>query len=197
MGLGLLMFQADARAVEPGVDIATPRVVVSTVDDSLLFKPAAQKVERGDYVRWQVVAGTTLAHTTTSGSNCVSQCGPPPASPCLWDANLSAASPQFTRQFNEAPGTFPYNCRPHCFSNMIGNVTVTTTIQVTAQDTAGMLILSWSGGGAAYQVFRSGQAPFPEPLTPLTPDGGDTGRSFTDFLVPDTGAVLFYLVMDK
>ncbi len=186
----LLIVGGESRAVEPGVDIATPRVAIVTVNNTISFIPTSTVVEPGDYVRWQVAPGTSLGHTTTSGEICGVTTG-------LWDVNLNSVTPKFTRQFNEAPGDISYFCRPHCFSNMRGNVNVTPPIVATAAAASGIFTLTWSGGSGLYKVFRSGSPAFPAPLVPMSPDGNDAGTSFTDFVQPAPGSALFYLVINE
>jgi len=188
----LPLLSQQAKAVEPGVDIAVPRVALSTVDDSTrVFHPPLLVVEQGDYVRWQHT-GTTLCHTTTSGSPCGITTG-------LWDVFLECFPTflkEFTRQFVEPPSAFPYFCRPHCTVGMNGQVTVTTAIDATASDSAGTL--TWSGGGGLYRVFRSDNPAFTGTGTVvLTPPGGTTKTSISDTTQPAPGSASFYLVMNQ
>src|SRR5437867_682697 len=178
-----------ARAQTPGVDIAAPRVAVSTVTDALVFSTANLVVEQTDYVMWQY-AGTITAHTTTSGGICGSTTG-------LWDAPLNSTSKQCTRQFSDTPQVIPYHCTPHCPSGMRGQVTVTGLITATAADVSGTLNLSWSGGSGLYRVFRGVDARFPNTsgTVVLTPAGGTTATSLTDTDLPSVGGANFYLVM--
>src|SRR5678815_6194891 len=75
-----------ALAVEPGVDIAAPRVALTTADGSTLrFVPAAIAVEQGDYVRWIRASGS---HTTTSGIPCTAD--------MLWNSSLNSTTTSFT-----------------------------------------------------------------------------------------------------
>src|SRR5262245_18162317 len=104
----LLILACPALAVEPGVDIAAPRVAISLVNNTLQFHPANLVVELGDHVRW-LHSGTLLVHTTTSGVPCTAN--------GLWAASLSPGQ-RFTRQFLEVPGTIDYFCNPHCLSGM-------------------------------------------------------------------------------
>ena len=172
-------------AVEPGVDIAVPKVTIVTITNTLTFMPNSSVVQQGDYVCWlNTGAGS---HTTTSGSPCVAN--------LIWDANLGPGA-LFMRQFIEVPGTFPYFCRPHCALGMTGSVRLTTPIAVQAVDNAGSLTLSWAGGGPTYQVFRS-SAPNFVTSTTLVPTGGDTGTAFSDPSPVNLGSVNFYLVMNK
>jgi len=173
----------------PGVDVAAPRVAISTVSGALVFNKPNQVVEQGDYVSWRFI-GTLGMHTTTSGSICGMPTG-------LWDSPLNSTNPQFTRQFLESPGDIPYYCTPHCPSNMRGTVTVTTPIDLRTTDTAGTLTLIWSGGGVAYAVFRSDAPTFAAAAPPVPPDAGDSGTVFTDTVQPATGSATFYLVMNK
>jgi len=184
----LLLSVQGALAVEPGVDVAAPRVAISQVADNFVFQPARIVVEQGDWIRWKNVAFST-SHTTTSGNPCVAD--------NLWNAGLLPGA-QFTRQFTDLPGLIPYFCSPHCGIGMTGQVTVTTLISVQASDNLGTLTLTWSGGGGVYQVFRSDIPGFTGTGTvAFAPDGGDTGTTFTDSMQPNLGRVLYYLVMNK
>src|SRR5262245_22774395 len=192
LGALALIFPAHAsQAVEPGVDIAAPRVAITTVGSGFTFNPARLVVEQQDHVRWMPTA--TSVHTTTSGASCTAN--------GLWNASLGTVGVTFTRQFVEPPQTFPYFCSPHCLSfNMVGQVVVTTLIDMRTTDMAGMTNLSWTGGGGVYQVFRSDTAAFvPGPGTlKLSPNGGSAGTTFTDTgaTQPDPGRAYFYLSMN-
>jgi plastocyanin len=178
-----------ALAVEPGVDIAFPRVLISTVDSSFTFKPNRQTLEPGDFVRWVFNTTVVISHTTTSGSPCLSN--------GIWSATLTSTSPQFTQGFPGPAGTFPYFCAPHCGLGMTGQVIVTDPIDLSATDNAGTLTLGWNGGGGAYQVFRSDNPMFAGPGTAvLPPDAGSAGTTFTDQTIPAIGMSLFFLVMN-
>jgi len=186
----LLAFSAaPAPAVEPGVDVAVPRVAITTVDGAtFMFHPAQLAVEQADWVRWVWTGGS---HTTTSGSGCVAD--------GLWNVSLNSLTPpQFTRQFLELPGSLPFFCSPHCLSfGMIGAVSVTTLIDPTATEASGTLTLTWSGGSGSYRVFRSDNPAFTGAATAtLSPDAGASGTTFTDTTQPTPGKAAFYLVMD-
>src|SRR5437879_5250493 len=89
--LGALLLAAlagDVLAVQPGVDIAAPRVVICTVGGGLVFTGPNQVIEQGDYVSWRFTGGFA-SHTTTSGDVCGATTG-------LWDAPLNSTSPEFT-----------------------------------------------------------------------------------------------------
>ena len=183
-----LLLTAGALAVEPGVDVAVPRVALSQVNDGFVFQPAILVVERGDWVRWTSVA-TGMTHTTTSGNPCVAS--------GLWNSPLSPGG-QFTRQFADNPGILPYFCGPHCGLNMTGQIRVTPPIVLQASDTFGTLSLAWTGGGTTYRVFRSDVRAFAGPGTvSFAPTGSDSGTSFSDASQPAPGAILYYLVMNK
>jgi len=185
----LLAAVGPLSAVEPGIDIAAPRVAITTVDGTLAFHPARVTVESGDYVRWSALVASN--HTTTSGSNCLAD--------SLWDAPLGTAGTNFTRLFAEPPQGFPYFCRNHCSFGMVGLVTLTTAIELNVNDTAGTPRLSWTGGGGSYQVYRSDTPRFTGPNTArLTPDGGSAGTTLTDLVSPQpaAGAVNYYLVLN-
>jgi len=102
--------------------------------------------------------------------------------------------------FPQAPGPIPYYCTNHCLLQMRGTVTVTGLIDMKATHSAGILMLSWTGGSGHYQVFRSDNALFNPPNTQtLDPDGGfDSGTTFTDSTSqPAVGKAFFYLAMNK
>lgn len=187
--VALLATSTNGVAVEPGVDIAAPRVAISTTNGSTLrFVPAVILVEQGDYVRWNW--GSLGAHTTTSGSPCVAT--------MLWNSNLNSTTTQFTRQFLEAPGTLPYFCSPHCGLGMTGQVVVTSDIQIATSDSGGSTLLSWSGGGS-YRVFRSDSPLFGAGTTVITPGTGTSQTSLLDTtgVPPALDKVVYYLVMNQ
>jgi plastocyanin len=191
LGLVSLLSALPARAVEPGVDIAAPRVVTSVVNAALAFVPANPVVEQGDYVRWQNIG--LGSHTSTSGPTCGVTDG-------RWDFPLGAGVVTPARQFIEPPMTIPYHCTPHCLLAMTGTVTVTGLIDLAAAHSGGILTLTWSGGSGHYQVVRSDNALFAGAGTQtLAPDGGaDSGTTFTDGLTqPAAGKAAFYLVMNR
>jgi plastocyanin len=69
------------------------------------FLPSPVDIPVGGQVKWIKQAGGN--HTTTNGT------GPlDPAAGTLWDAQLRAATPEFTQSFPNA-GTYPYFCRNH------------------------------------------------------------------------------------
>jgi plastocyanin len=188
-GLALPGAAGPLPAIEPGVDIAAPRVAITTVDSALAFHPSRVVVEQGDHARW--VPLVVSIHTTTSGAPCVAD--------GRWSASLGTPGVNFTRQFAEPPQVFPYFCSPHCGLGMQGQVTVTTLIDLATTDSSGTPKLSWTGGGASYQVFRSDTPAFTGPNTvKLTPDGGSAGMTLTDLSAPQpaTGRANFYLVMN-
>jgi len=188
LSMVVALFAGRGFAVEPGVDVAAPRVAISQVGDSFVFQPANLTIEQGDWVRWKNVS-FSMSHTTTSGTPCTSD--------GLWSAGLAGGT-QFTRQFLESPHAFPYFCIPHCGLGMTGQVVVTTQIVLQANNNSGQLVLTWSGGGGVYQIFRSDIPAFTGAGTvTLVPDAGDTGTTFTDTLNPSVGGVLFYLAMNK
>jgi plastocyanin len=185
-----LATSTDGVAVEPGVDIAAPRVAITTTNGvTLRFVPAVILVEPGDYVRWSW--GSLGAHTTTSGTPCVAD--------MLWNSNLNSTTTQFTRQFLEAPGTLPYFCSPHCGLGMTGQVVVTSVIQLATTDSGGSPLLSWTGGGGSYRVFRSDSPLFGAGTTVLTPGTGTAQTSLLDTtgVSPAVDKVVYYLVMNQ
>ena len=176
-------------AVEPGIDIASPRVAISTVDAALAFHPARIVVEQFDHVRWRWTAGS---HTTTSGIL-------PCAASGLWAAPLNSLNTSFTRQFAELPATFTYFCQPHCGFNMNGQVVVTSEIGVLAKESGAAVQLDWTGGGGFYRIFRSTSPLFTSGTTTvLTGATGTSALTFVDSTAgtPPVGGVHYYLVMN-
>ncbi len=182
--LSLSFLARQALAVQPGVDIAAPRVAVTTALDTFMLSPANPAIEQGDYVEWQYT-GSIGSHTTTSGPPCVAN--------GLWNAPLSPTTRQFFFQFG-TPATFPYFCSPHCGLGMTGQVTVTGLIDLALTDTAGLTALSWSGGGPTYRVFSSDNPGFNNAVVLAS---GATQTSFADPTQAPPGQALFYLVMNQ
>jgi len=87
-------------------DIVIAAALIDFVDlTSSGFVPAEITIDVGYKIRWTKVAGGN--HTTTSGT------GPgDPQAGAIWDAELRAASPEFTFEF-PTQGTFPYFCANH------------------------------------------------------------------------------------
>lgn len=190
LGFGLVAVALPdvAAAINPGVDIAVPRVAITTAGQGgNIFSPASIRIEPGDWVRWRWALGL---HTTTSGASCVSN--------GLWASNLNSTTTIFERRFGEPPGSFPFFCAPHCGLGMVGTVLLTSTITVNVTDVPPMAVLSWTGGGGLYRVFRADNALFNN-ATVLTPPGGSGGTSFNDVTgdLPPEGTAFFYLVMNQ
>jgi len=174
--------------VEPGVDIAAPKVAISTVNGTVLqFMPSRLVVEQADYVRWNWTGGS---HTTTSGASC--------AANGLWTSALSSVSTTFTRNFTDVPATYPYFCSPHCGFGMTGQVVVTTPIDLTVTASGSAAQLDWTGGGGTYRIYRSTSPLFTSATTTVLT--GATGTQAVTFLdnaqPPPAGSVSYYLVMN-
>ena len=178
-----------ALPVEPGVDIAAPKVAISTVNGTVLqFMPSRLVVEQSDYVRWNWIGGS---HTTTSGSAC--------AANGLWSSALSSLSTTFTRAFADPPATYPFFCSPHCAFGMTGQVVVTTDIAVQVTASGADVQLDWTGGGVVYRIYRSTSPLFTAGTTTvLTGATGTTEFTFLDQTggTPAVGGVNYYLVMN-
>ncbi|HEV8202107.1 MAG TPA: plastocyanin/azurin family copper-binding protein [Candidatus Polarisedimenticolia bacterium] len=176
--------------VEPGVDIAVPKVAVSTVTGTVLqFQPPRLVVEQADFARWNWTGGS---HTTTSGSTCGVASG-------LWNSALNSTTTSFTRAFNEAPGTIPFFCSPHCGLGMTGQVVVTTPINLIVTASGSAAQLDWTGGGGVYRIYRSSSPLFTSGTTTvLTGATGTQALTFLDQNAPDppAGGVNYYLVMN-
>lgn len=111
--------QPEASAV-PDAGPTTFTVLVGP-GDSHTFSPAAVDIRVGDTVHWVWQAS---GHTVTSGSD-----GNPDGAFCSPNdgacagSSTSSAGSTYDHRFTTA-GTFPYFCRPHFGSGMIGSVTV-------------------------------------------------------------------------
>lgn len=175
-------------AVTPGVDIAAPRVAISTVNGTVLqFSPARIVVEQFDYVRWNWTGGS---HTTTSGTSCLAD--------GLWSSALSSITTTFTRFFDDDPFTYPYYCAPHCGFGMTGQVIVTPEIPLTVAANGAAIQLDWSGASGQYRVFRSTSPLFTSGTTTTLTPTGTTSSSLLDQTVgtPALGTATYYLVMN-
>jgi len=178
-----------AACLQPGVDGAAPRFAVVLVDDGFSFRPARAVVEQGDWVLWRHV-GSSLIHTTTSGTGC--------SPDGVWRGALEPGG-QFGRRFAEpTPRTLPYFSEPDCFAGMTGDVVVTDDIHLEAVRAPGGVGLAWTGGSGLYAVRRSDSPAFVGPsVAVFTPDGGDAGTTFGDQAPVIAGQAHFYLVANK
>ena len=177
-----------ALPVTPGVDVAAPRVAISTVDAVLMFHPARLVVEQFDYVRWNWTAG---GHTTTSGSSCLAD--------GFWSSPLNSVTTNFSRLFDDDPAIYPFFCSPHCGLGMTGQVVVTPEIPVTVTANGQAINLDWTGTVGQFRVYRSTSPLFTSATTTiLTPPTGTNASSFLDQTVgtPPAGSVAYYLVMN-
>ena len=180
-----------ALPVEPGIDIAAPRVAITTVNSQAVrFNPSLIIIEQFDHVRWSWLGGI---HDTTSGAECL----PSP----LWSAPLINMSRTFTRLFAEDPEVFDFYCMQHCALGMTGQVVVTREIPLTVtQDGPPDLQLDWSAfGPGRFQILRSTSPAFTAgATTTLTPATGTNATSFLDQTgdTPPEGTAHFYLVMN-
>lgn len=93
------------------------------------FVPEDITVQEGDTVLW--VNNGTIAHTTTSGTNCDAD--------GTWDSGNMDPGEEFMYVFSE-DGSFPYFCIPHCAVGMTGSVTV-ETVSGTGRPEIGFLEL--------------------------------------------------------
>jgi len=178
-----------ALPVTPGVDIATPRVAVSTVNGTVLqFMPARLVVEQFDYVRWNWTGGS---HTTTSGASCLAD--------ALWTSPLNSITTTFTRFFDDNPAAYPFFCSPHCGFGMTGQVVVTPEIPLIVTASGAAVNLDWTGAVGQFRVYRSTSPLFTSGTTTvLTPPGGQATTTFLDQTVgtPPVGTAVYYLVMN-
>jgi len=181
-----------ALGVEPGIDIAAPRVAITTVDAATLaFHPSRIVVEQFDHVRWAWTGGT---HNTTSAPTNTSCVGSG-----LWSSALTSLTTSFTRQFTELPAILVFFCQPHCSLGMRGQVVVTSEISVLAKESGADVQLDWTGGGGLYRIFRSTSPLFSGGTTTiLTGAAGTSALTFVDATAgtPPVGSVHYYLVMN-
>ena len=181
-----------ALAVDPGVDIAAPRVAISTVDAATIqFHPASLVIEQNDHVLWRWTGG--LHNTTSQGAALCTASG-------LWNSALTSAVTSFQRRFTEPPSTINFFCQPHCGIGMRGSILITTPIAVTATPGAlNALQLAWTGGGGLYRIYRSTSPLFTGGTTTvLTGANGLNAAAFSDSTggTPAVGTAQFYLVMN-
>jgi len=95
---------------------AAVAVVVVGTNNSIAFTPAVTNIVTGDSVVWVWnYTGTTVKHSTTSGTN-----GVPSG---LWGSATNAPPYSFTNTFNSA-GTYRYYCGVHFAFGMTGAVVV-------------------------------------------------------------------------
>ena len=95
----------------------------------------------GESIFWKLTLGI---HTVTSGTGSLD-----PNVGALFDVPLDSVHPTFSYTYT-SPGTFPFFCRSHELSNMIGFVVV--------QDVAGVVPVPGSGAGLGFTA-----APAPNP----------------------------------
>jgi plastocyanin len=90
---------------------------------ALAFDPPALTIKAGDTVTWTFASS---GHTVNSGNpvGCVvdSKFCSPSDTNCSGNLPASAGN-TYSHTFPTA-GTFPYFCRPHCFAQMTGTITV-------------------------------------------------------------------------
>ena len=110
-------FFAAAFSLLPVAVVAqtTHDIVMIPQGQAFTFSPSSITIQQGDIVRW--TNNTSLViHTTTSGIICT------PSG--LWNSGDMLPGAIFSRQFNDAPGTYNFFCIPHCLFGMTGTVTV-------------------------------------------------------------------------
>lgn len=179
------------------------------------FLPNKPKIEQGDCIRWQHTNTITAHDSTHSVCNDDELCMFAPApSGCKWDTGNVSATTNSSRTCFYNPTTFPgstgaaglhFYCRIHAAQNavtgMVGDLRVTTTINLLVRRSGNDVILSWTGGGVTgsftYDVLRSlNDTKFTSPSTLAT--GTIAGNTFTDTTtVLAAGRVYSYLIRNK
>ena len=140
-----------------GAAASAATIVVNQVN--LSFSPSSVNAKPGDTITWQ---WNTLAHTVTSGVNCVPN--------GTFSGTLSAASPTFSYVIPaNTLGTINYYCQPHCLSNMKGTIVVSPIGDINNDGKVdgadiGLLIGAWGSSNPAADINHDGVV-----------DGGDLG----------------------
>jgi plastocyanin len=115
--------RADSASTDAGRSDSGPMTftVLVAPGDSHTFSPPTLAVRAGDTVRWVWEAD---GHTVTSGSggNADDLFCSPSDGQCAGSPTSRAGS-TYDHRFT-TPGTFPYFCRPHVGSGMIGTIDV-------------------------------------------------------------------------
>ena len=179
---------------------------VGTNTATYAFSPNKPKIEfpggtpghldRGECIRWQQTNIITAHDSTHSVCNDDNLCMFAPApNGCNWDTGNVATATNTSRTCYYPPGTFPvttatgthFYCRLHAAPNdttgMVGDLRVTTTINLSVHRTGNNVVVSWTGGGVTgsftYDVLRSlNDTKFTSFTTLAT--GTIAGNTFTD-----------------
>src|SRR5690606_14823363 len=102
--VAVLGFQQNASATTHTVQVS-----------DFQFTPGTLSIQLGDTIKWVWVAGTTMAHTTTSTTI--------PAGAAPWDVPIASANDSFI-YVPAVTGTYNYWCTPHAPA-MAGSFEVT------------------------------------------------------------------------
>ena len=140
-------------------------------------------ISAGTTVQWNFSG--SVPHTVTNGTGAAD-----PVAGTVFDVPLSGSNPTFAHTFN-APGTFPYFCRPHETFGMTGTVIVTVPASVVSvgagcAGSSGVTLLAGTNGlpqlgnasfaitlaggpanGQALMFLAATTSPTPIPLTPI------------------------------
>lgn len=100
-------------------------VVVDVSMQNFAFTPKNVTINAGDTVKW--TNNESALHTTTSGTNCTPN--------GIWDSGQMGNGTSFQETF-DTPGTYPYYCTFHCFSGMVGTVTVNASSTIPVPSSA-------------------------------------------------------------
>jgi plastocyanin len=192
----------------------TPTVLMTSSGLNQVFDPSNPKIEPGDCITWKAM---NITHSS-SGNGCTDDptCGSPAPAPCQWDSgNVDNLASDPTSTCSYDPAIFPagtgnaYYCRIHASpttGTMRGTLRVTTPIVLTLTKdlVTNSVKLTWTGGGVTgdltYKVARnSGGDPLMPAATTTTvnPDGGTTGKTFTDTGDLLTNTTRYYLIRNK
>src|SRR6188768_2581187 len=112
----------NGRAVPAAEAAATSQIVdVGVGTAGRVFSPANVQISVGDTIRW-TWGGS--GHNVRSGSKCLEDgafCSPDDVD-CI-SSPLSDAGTIYSHTFSQ-PGVYSYFCAAHCFSGMVGTITV-------------------------------------------------------------------------
>ena len=175
--------------------LATVRVLEVSMQGALpnfVFSPSQPKVEPSSCVRW-VSNSVTHSGTQSPCPDTNNTCANPVPASCMFETgNVSSAAADNAVTCFYDPADFPaatiddFYCRIHASpttGSMRGTLRVTTAIDLAVDTNGTDIVMSWTGGGVAgsetFEVHRAADAGFTAPAL-FPPDGGATGRSFTD-----------------
>ena len=165
-------------------NLAAPRTLVVNMQD-FSYIPSDPKIEPGDCIEWAATVAGGFPHTSTDSANlqCANMGCPGCAQPtCDWETGNTNQGVSSFCSYNLSPSTKAFCCRFHDLLGMNGNMTTTSTINITSvQKTGSAIVFSWIGGGGTYKVKKSNNDPQLLPANTNTlPAVGSATSPFTD-----------------